>query len=1548
MMAVTTWRQFRNFLARNARAARPDRGKRPALEILEDRRVPTGWLWPRGLTPSDIRTAYGINGTGLDGAGQTIAIVDNYDDPNIQTDLTAFCGKFDLPFAGVRKVNAQGQSSPLPAESPTSGKDNWAGEEALDVEWAHAIAPQANLILVEVDPSGDLYAAAQMAAGLPGVSVVSMSFGESEFGGEGSSDSDFQTPAGHTPVTFVASAGDDGIPGDYPAFSRNVVAVGGTRLALGDNGSYASEARWAKSGGGISSAESEPDYQQGVQNSGQRSIPDVSFDGDPSSGVAVFDSHTNGLILPWANATGGTSLGAPVWAGLIALANQARANHGLAPLDGVSQTLPRLYQLPSSAFHKVPTSIPGLADPPNITNYNYGVGLGSPVANQLVPDLAGVPTVLAQPLRDNNFVLKVNNGRLELTDNGVLEFSLPVNSVDVVDIQGSVGYNNIATIDYSGGVFPATVHFVVSDSNTSVRQLIIEDNDPTATPHTMTVTPDDVWSPGAGRVSGIGGNIQFGPNISVSIFGSTAASDTLLWGEQGATVLVTGPNAGILAGGSGLKVNYANIPFLGAQASNGTSLPIQITVDTANLGLANGVQDSIVYAGTDSTFTLSINGRVEVGGIIAPTTTLNLTGHNEDDWFTISGTAVPTAFDAGAGSSAALIYGGSQATYQPTGPASSRVILDNVPIALQGPTHVGFSGTSSLTLQTPDATNVLSFGPWPVGVSVVGTSNGTSLPQLTFTGVPSVTVDTASHDNGSAPGDNITVSAGGLSAAGLQNLKINTGPSDDTLEIDSPSYTLPTAGGAITFNGGGGRDTFVGNASGSSTPVGYTLSDSGVSSSAGGTVQFSGIGYVQLTGGSGADTFTVNGWSGHATLTGGGGGDTVVESAAGSATPVNFTLANYRLSSSLGTAELSGVGNVQLTGGSGADTFTVNGWSGLATLTGGGGGDTVVESAAGSATPVNFTLTNTQLSSSLGTVQLSGIPLARLTGGNGSDTFSVSSWSGQATLDGGPGNDQYQYTVGGGGQVAIWDKGPASDYNQLTINGDNGGDRFVVRANVISLSGLSDRVITSQGVSQLDLQGGSGADSFQVAPSASMLIRVHGNGPGPSASPGDSLSLDLSPVTGTSAVTGTSTVTSTLTPSGYQGFFGFSNLVAVTFDTLETLPPATDVSVSETATPANPTPGGTLTYTITISNASPTNAQTVTLTDAIPAGTSFVSSTLLGFRPDRSQTILGDLRAGASITGTLVVRVLNSGTVTNSVSVGSVTPDANSANNSTAVTTTVAAFVPQVNIGPDVNLPPGGTLNMGGSFVDPSTDTWTATVDYGDGGGRQPLTLSGHNFALNHTYPNVGDYRVTVTVTDREGVSGTGTFVTHVFVAGVTGVSGGGPVTGSAQHSMITSLVYTFTTQVDIAPGAFQLIRHYAGMTTDVSGLLHETTALNSAGQTVVTLTFSGPGVVAGSLPDGRYTFIIHGKCVTDHRTGKPMAGDGHHPGTDYVDQWFRLYGDMNGDGKVDATDLVAFLAAYRSKKGAMNYNASLDYNGDCAIDNTDLYQFVTRYGTSV
>ena len=256
--------------------------------------------------------------------------------------------------------------------------DGWAGEETLDVEWAHAHrarrehrrrrGPQS-------DGFQDMMAAVATARNLPGVSVVSMSWGMSEIRSETSYDGLFTTPAGHTGITFVAASGDAGSSSgaEWPSSSPNVVAVGGTSLFVAADGTYAGEAAWSLSGGGYSRIESEPSYQSGVQSSGVRTAPDVAFDANPSTGVSVYETTPSTGRGSW-QVFGGTSLGSPAWAGIIAIVDQGSAAAGLGTLDGATQTLPALYALPASDFHKAGS----------LTT----TGLGTPNGATFVDDLA--------------------------------------------------------------------------------------------------------------------------------------------------------------------------------------------------------------------------------------------------------------------------------------------------------------------------------------------------------------------------------------------------------------------------------------------------------------------------------------------------------------------------------------------------------------------------------------------------------------------------------------------------------------------------------------------------------------------------------------------------------------------------------------------------------------------------------------------------------------------------------------------------------------------------------------------------------------------------------------------------------------------------------------------------------------------------------------------------------------------------------------------------------------------------------------------------------
>lgn len=377
------------------------------------------------FTPAEIRHFYGVdtlnlNGISGDGRGQTIAIIDAYSspkllnttDPNFATsnnDLYTFDKQFGLPDPpSFLKINQNGGTT-----LPTTYNSGWSIESSLDVEWAHAMAPAANILLVEANsPSNSdlMNAAVNTARNYPGVVAISMSWGETEFSGENSYDSLFTTPSGHAGVTFLAAVGDDGASAtNYPAFSPNVVAVGGTAITTSDSSSdYGSESVWNDSygstGGNISTFETKPSYQVNVtQSSTMRTVPDVSFDAAVTSGVYVLDTSQSGGGGYYE--VGGTSLSTPCWAGLIAIADQGRAQLSLGSLDGPTQTLPRIYQLASGDFHDVVTGNNGFNGNAGFSaapGYDLATGLGTPVANRLVPDLAGGATLSGQAFQDNN------------------------------------------------------------------------------------------------------------------------------------------------------------------------------------------------------------------------------------------------------------------------------------------------------------------------------------------------------------------------------------------------------------------------------------------------------------------------------------------------------------------------------------------------------------------------------------------------------------------------------------------------------------------------------------------------------------------------------------------------------------------------------------------------------------------------------------------------------------------------------------------------------------------------------------------------------------------------------------------------------------------------------------------------------------------------------------------------------------------------------------------------------------------------------------------
>ena len=315
---------------------------------------------PVGLTPAVVKALYHLPTSG--GSG-TIAIIGAYNDASIESDLATFDSQFGIAPCTTKN----GCFTRHLMSKGTASNSDWALETTLDVEWAHAIAPNAKILLVEAttQSGANLIKAVDYASSQSHVVAISMSWGGAEFPEEVSLDSHFVSKSN---AVYIASSGDSGTGASWPASSPRVIGVGGSSLVLDSSNTLLKETAWSGSGGGISAYEKAPDYQTAysiAKSHGMRAIPDVSYNADPTSGFAIVRGGV------WRR-VGGTSAGAPQWAAIVALG------------DGV--TLSDLYKDKSSS--KTETYFRDIISGTNGTcgylctaraHYDYVTGLGSPV-----------------------------------------------------------------------------------------------------------------------------------------------------------------------------------------------------------------------------------------------------------------------------------------------------------------------------------------------------------------------------------------------------------------------------------------------------------------------------------------------------------------------------------------------------------------------------------------------------------------------------------------------------------------------------------------------------------------------------------------------------------------------------------------------------------------------------------------------------------------------------------------------------------------------------------------------------------------------------------------------------------------------------------------------------------------------------------------------------------------------------------------------------------------------------------------------------------------
>ena len=385
-------------------------------------------------TPAQIRSAYSLPSLPTTaamtaaqaaalGAGQTIYIVDAYNDPNVIAELAAFNTHFGL--MGCTTVNMPASTKLPLAAAPTTGCQfsvvyssaagtlssaspandaGWATEIALDVEWAHATAPMARIILIEApDASSTSFSGAISLANAMGPGAVSMSFGAPEGSWMAAMDSLFATAN----MTYLAATGDNGTGVSWPSASSRVLAVGATTLNYSGTATAArSETAWSNTGGGVSAYVAAPSYQSssvpGMGTKSNRGVADVAFNGDPNSGQYVAIINAGSSAVSWVSA-GGTSLSTPQWAGIIAIANAQRALSGKAAVGAPHATLytqiAQNASFYSSTFLDVTSGSDGsCADCSARVGYDEVTGLGTPNVVSLLSLLSGATSVAVAPV----------------------------------------------------------------------------------------------------------------------------------------------------------------------------------------------------------------------------------------------------------------------------------------------------------------------------------------------------------------------------------------------------------------------------------------------------------------------------------------------------------------------------------------------------------------------------------------------------------------------------------------------------------------------------------------------------------------------------------------------------------------------------------------------------------------------------------------------------------------------------------------------------------------------------------------------------------------------------------------------------------------------------------------------------------------------------------------------------------------------------------------------------------------------------------------------
>ena len=520
---------------------------------------------PTAYGPSVFHTAYNVPTTAP--TVQTIAIVDAYDDPNVEADLAVFSSNYGLPSCTTangcfRKINQNGGTT-YPIADP-----GWGLEISLDVEVAHAMCQNCKILLVEATSASlSNLGVAENRAAASGANVISNSWGASEFSSESSYESYFNHPG----VAITASTGDSGYGVQYPAASRYVTAVGGTSLNVNSDGSWKSETAWSGAGSGCSRYIGKPSWQTDT-GCGRRTVADVSADADPNTGAAVYDSYAYQGETGWFQ-VGGTSLSSPLIASTYALSGNASSlTAGSTPYSntsllhdvtgGSNGSCGGSYLCTATVGYDGPTGLGtpnGLAafggtsggspPPPPQPDFSVGVSPSSSTvtvssnavfnvtvsatggfSNEVDFSQTGLPNGAFAP----TFVNGAGSSTLTVTTNGVSPGTYPFT---ITGTSGTTTHTASGTLIVQAQAPPPQGDFSISVSPSSKTIW------PTSTStYTVVVTPTNGFSgpvalSASGLVAGLSGSFSPNPASSTSTFTLTASNAA--GGRFGARVTIT-------------------------------------------------------------------------------------------------------------------------------------------------------------------------------------------------------------------------------------------------------------------------------------------------------------------------------------------------------------------------------------------------------------------------------------------------------------------------------------------------------------------------------------------------------------------------------------------------------------------------------------------------------------------------------------------------------------------------------------------------------------------------------------------------------------------------------------------------------------------------------------------------------------------------------------------------------------------------------------------------------------------------------------------------